>query len=102
MMHFNLIISGGTLVTAADTYQADIGIQDGKIAVIGRDLKGEKVIDADGLLVLPGAIDPHVHLEMPTPVATSSDDWFTGTRAAACGGTTTNRLIIGNNGFPYS
>ena len=89
MMDFDLVISGGTLVTASDTFQADIGIQAGKIAVIGRDLKGEKIVDARGLLVLPGAIDPHVHLEMPTPVATSSDDWFTGTRAAACGGTTT-------------
>lgn len=88
-MEFDLIIQNGTLVTALDTFQADIGIQDGKIAVIGQDLKGESVIDADELLVLPGAIDPHVHLEMPTPVATSSDDWFTGTRAAACGGTTT-------------
>jgi dihydropyrimidinase len=89
MTHFDLIIAGGTLVTASETFQADIGIQAGKIAVIGQDLKGETVVDAHGLLVLPGAIDPHVHLEMPTPVATSSDDWFTGTRAAACGGTTT-------------
>jgi dihydropyrimidinase len=89
MMNLDLIISGGNLVTASETFQADIGIQAGKIAVIGHDLEGETVIDAHELLVLPGAIDPHVHLEMPTPVATSSDDWFTGTRAAACGGTTT-------------
>jgi dihydropyrimidinase len=88
-MEFDLIIQNGTIVTASDTFQADIGIQAGKVAVIGQKLKGKKVIDAHGLLVLPGAIDPHVHLEMPTPVATSSDDWFTGTRAATCGGTTT-------------
>jgi dihydropyrimidinase len=88
-MELDLIIQNGNLVTSSDTFQADIGIRAGKIAVISQDLKGEKVIDAEGLLVLPGAIDPHVHLEMPTPVATSSDDWFTGTRAAACGGTTT-------------
>jgi dihydropyrimidinase len=89
MMNFDLVISGGTLVTGSDTFKADIGIQAGKIAAIGQGLKGKKVVDALGMLVLPGAIDPHVHLQMPTPVATSSDDWFTGTRAAACGGTTT-------------
>ncbi len=88
-MRFDLAIINGTLVTASDTFQADVGIQAGKIAVIGNGLTGKEVVDASGLLVLPGAIDPHVHLEMPTPVATSSDDWFTGTRAAACGGTTT-------------
>lgn len=89
MMDFDLVISGGTLITASETFQADIGIRAGKIAAIGSDLTGKGIVDARGLLVLPGAIDPHVHLEMPTPAATSSDDWFTGTRAAACGGTTT-------------
>ena len=88
-MNLDLVISGGTLVTASDIFQADIGIQAGKIVAIGSGLPGAEIVDARGLLVLPGAIDPHVHLEMPTPVATSSDDWFTGTRAAACGGTTT-------------
>jgi len=88
-MEFELVIKNGTLVTAWETFQADIGINAGKIAAIGLGLTGERIIDAHRLLVLPGAIDPHVHLEMPTPVATSSDDWFTGTRAAAIGGTTT-------------
>lgn len=89
MTDFDLVISGGTLVTAADTFPADIGVREGRIATIGKGLKGKEIIDAGGLLVLPGGVDPHVHLEMPTPAATSSDDWFTGTRAAACGGTTT-------------
>ena len=88
-MDFDLVISGGTLVTASDIFKADIGIQNGKIRAIGKGLTGQDKVIAKDLLVLPGAIDPHVHLEMPTPVATSSDDWFTGTRAAACGGTTT-------------
>lgn len=89
MTDFDLVIAGGTLITASDSFQADIGIQAGKIVVISSGLTGREVVDASGFLVLPGAIDPHVHLEMPTPVATSSDDWFSGTRAAACGGTTT-------------
>jgi dihydropyrimidinase len=88
-MKFDLVIQNGTVVTAADTFQADVGVQDGKIATIGTALTGTEIVNAKGLLVLPGFIDPHVHLEMPTPVATSSDDWFTGTRAAALGGTTT-------------
>jgi len=89
MKNFDIVLSGGTLVTASDTFQADIGIKSGKISAIGRGLTGLENVDARGLLVLPGAIDPHVHLEMPTPVATSSDGWFSGTRAAVCGGTTT-------------
>jgi len=88
-MKFDLVIQNGTLVTAADTFQADIGIQAGKIAAIGQGFSGAQMVDATDLLVLPGFIDPHVHLEMPTPAGTSSDDWFTGTRAAAIGGTTT-------------
>ncbi len=88
-MKLDLVIQNGTLVTAADTFQASIGIRNGKIAAIGQDLAGEQVVDAGGLLVLPGFIDPHVHLEMPTQAGNSSDDWFTGTRAAAIGGTTT-------------
>ncbi len=87
-MH-DLVISGGLLVRSDTTLRLDIGVTAGKIAELGENLPGHQIIDADGMLVLPGAIDPHVHLEMPTPVATSSDNWFTGTCAAACGGTTT-------------
>jgi dihydropyrimidinase len=88
-MEFDLVIQNGTLVTAADTVQVSIAIRDGRIAAIGHDLTGAEIVDAGGLLVLPGFIDPHVHLDMPTPAGNSSDDWFTGTRAAAIGGTTT-------------
>jgi dihydropyrimidinase len=88
-MKFDLVIQNGTLVTAGDTFQADIGVRDGKIAALGQNLTGAEIVDASGLLVTPGFIDPHVHLEMPTPAGKSSDDWFTGTRAAAIGGTTT-------------
>jgi dihydropyrimidinase len=86
---FDLVIRGGTLVTASDTFRADIGIQDGKIAVLGENLIGLQNIDATDRWILPGGVDPHVHLEMPVGSTRSSDDWLTGTIAAACGGTTT-------------
>ena len=86
---FDLVIHGGKLVTAGRTFLSDIGIRKGKIAAHGKNLQGKQRVEARGLLVLPGAVDPHVHLEMPVGVTRSSDDWFTGTRAAACGGTTT-------------
>jgi dihydropyrimidinase len=86
---YDLVIRGGTLVTPAETYTADIGIRDGIIQAHGRNLSGAQTLDAAGLLVLPGAVDPHVHLETPVGATQSSDDWASGTRAAACGGTTT-------------
>jgi len=84
------LIKNGTLVTAADTFQADLLIADGVIAAIGRDLDaaGATVVDATGLLVLPGAIDVHTHLELPFGGTVSSDDFYTGHKAAAFGGTT--------------
>ncbi len=86
---FDIVIHGGKLVTATRSYHADIGIRGEKIVAIGPNVEGARIVDANGLLVLPGAIDSHVHLEMPVGKTRSSDDWFTGTRAAACGGTTT-------------
>ena len=88
-MIFDTVIRGGTLITPSGPVNAGLGIAGGRIAAIGFDLVGERVIDATGKLVLPGAIDPHVHLQMPAGAVTSSDDWETGTIAAACGGTTT-------------
>lgn len=85
------IIHNGTIVTASDTFRADILIRDGKIAAFGTfDTDGES-IDATGLYVFPGGVDPHVHLHYPQGAnrVFSSDDWLTGTIAAACGGTTT-------------
>jgi dihydropyrimidinase len=91
-MSFDTIIKNGTVVTATDTYAADIAITAGKIAAIGKDLPVEsasKIVDAAGRLVLPGGIDVHTHLDMPFGGTTSADDFETGTRAAAFGGTTT-------------
>ncbi|MEB1805845.1 MAG: dihydropyrimidinase [Bacillaceae bacterium] len=85
------IIKNGTIVTATDTYQADLLIDNGKITAIGHDFPvgGAEVIDAQGAYVFPGGIDPHTHLEMPFGGTVTKDDFETGTIAAAFGGTTT-------------
>ncbi len=88
-MEFELVIKHGTIITAETTYQADIGIQGERIVATGEGLTGRREIDATGKLVTPGAIDVHVHLQMPIGNFVSADDFFTGTRAAAFGGTTT-------------
>ena len=91
-MGFDTIIRNGTVVTATDTYLADVAIEKGKITAMGASLPAQNaklVIDASGKLVLPGGIDVHTHLDMPFGGTTSADDFETGTRAAAFGGTTT-------------
>src|SRR5882757_4359886 len=91
-MGFDTIIANGRVVTATDTYAGDVAIKDGKISAVGQSLPREnagKVIDAAGRYVFPGGIDVHTHLDMPFGGTTSADDFETGTRAAAFGGTTT-------------
>ncbi len=88
------LIRNGHVVTAVDSYVADILIDGPTVALIGRDLEGiagnlDKTIDATGKLVIPGGIDPHTHMDLPFGGTSSSDDFETGTRAAAFGGTTT-------------
>src|SRR5881409_1791155 len=85
------LVKNGTVVTASDRYQADVYIDKGVISLIGQGLNvpAETVIDASGKLVMPGGIDVHTHLDMPFGGTTSSDDFQTGTIAAAHGGTTT-------------
>lgn len=84
------LIKNGTMFTGSDTVDADILVKDGKISLIGSDLKVEpsQIIDASGKYVLPGAIDVHTHLDMPFAGTVTSDDFYTGTLAAAAGGTT--------------
>ncbi|WP_319519404.1 dihydropyrimidinase [uncultured Martelella sp.] len=82
------VIKGGTIVTADLTYKSDVKIEDGKIIEIGPDLSGDETLDATGCFVMPGGIDPHVHLEMPFMGTYSTDDFASGTRAAVAGGTT--------------
>ena len=85
------LISGGTLVTASESYVADLWIDDGKIVAIGTipGGKADRTIDARGKYVFPGGIDCHTHMELPFGGTTASDDFYTGTVAAAHGGTTT-------------
>ena len=85
------IIRGGTVVTAADIFQADIAIRNGRIEMLGTNLSdAEEIIDASGLLVMPGGIDSHVHLAQPAGVGiVPADDFESGTRSAAIGGNTT-------------
>ncbi|MBI3207293.1 MAG: dihydropyrimidinase [Candidatus Solibacter usitatus] len=85
------LIQNGTIVTSAKTFAADIFIENGRIKEIASGLPAEnagKIIDAGGMLILPGGIDVHTHLDMPFGGTTSSDDFETGTKAAAFGGTT--------------
>jgi dihydropyrimidinase len=91
-MRFDTLIRGGTIVTATDTYAGDVGIVGGKISTIGLNLPAEgagTIIEARGMLVMPGGIDVHTHLDMPFGGTTSADDFESGTVAAAYGGTTT-------------
>ena len=86
----SVLIKNGHIFTAVDNYVADILVDDGKIRTIGLDLSAdaEKTIDATGKYVIPGGIDPHTHLDFPFGGTVSSDDFSTGTIAAAVGGTT--------------
>jgi dihydropyrimidinase len=86
------LISGGTIVTAGDTYTADLLIDGERIALIGPDLaahvQADKTVDASGKYIMPGGIDVHTHLDLPFGGTVSSDDFYTGHVAAAFGGTT--------------
>jgi dihydropyrimidinase len=87
----SVLIKGGRIVTAADDYVADVLIEGETIAAVGSSLNGsaDRVIDATGKYVIPGAIDPHTHMEMPFGGTVSCDDFTSGTVSAAFGGTTT-------------
>jgi dihydropyrimidinase len=99
MAELDLVIRGGEIVNAGGSERADVGIAGGVIARIGGELRGRREIDAAGLLLLPGAIDAHVHLSPPPGVPTTGprwvDDFASGSRAALAGGVTT----VGNMTF---
>src|SRR5437660_2744684 len=87
----SVLIKGGRIITASDDYVGDIYAENGTVTTIGRslDVVADKVIDASGKYVIPGAIDPHTHLEMAFGGTTTCDDFTSGTTSAAFGGTTT-------------
>ena len=90
-MKFDMVISGGTVVSASDTFQCDVGIRDGRIAALGHDLgDAAEQIDATGKFLLPGGIDSHVHISQPSGDGiVMADDFASGTKSALMGGNTT-------------
>ncbi|MAF07961.1 MAG: dihydropyrimidinase [Acidiferrobacteraceae bacterium] len=87
----SVLIRGGTVVTSDDSFRADVYTQDGVIKAVGEGIEAPgdaEVIDAGGQLVMPGGIDPHTHMQLPFMGTVASEDFFTGTVAAAAGGTT--------------
>src|SRR2546421_5576699 len=91
MQPFDLVIRGGTVATAADSFKADVGIRGATIAAIGEGLdNGKREIDARGKLVLPGGVDSHCHVEQLSGMGLMCvDDFYSATVSAAFGGTTT-------------
>ena len=90
MPDYDLVIAGGTVVTAADVFPADVGIRDGRVAAVGLDLRGARTLDASGLLVMPGGVDSHCHIEQLQEGGGADEETFTtGSRSALAGGTTT-------------
>ena len=83
---FDLVIKRGRIITAAEDFVGDVAVSGEKIAAIGQNLAGVREIDAQGLYAIPGAIDGHVHLQMPIANWHTADSFAQGTIAAACGG----------------
>jgi dihydropyrimidinase len=89
-MSYELVVRGGTIVTASDRFRGDVGIRSGRVVAIGDSLPpGDQEIDAHGLQVLPGGVDVHTHLDIDLGGMRSVDDFESGTAAAAVGGITT-------------
>ena len=87
----SVLIKGGTVVTAEQSFRADVLCTDGKITQVGPDLDaadGIEVVDAGGQYVMPGGIDPHTHMQLPFMGTVASEDFYTGTAAGLAGGTT--------------
>lgn len=98
LRNMSLLIKNGTIVTASDIYNGDIYIEKGKIREIGLEISKEadEIIDVRGKYVIPGGVDVHTHFNLDVGIARANDDFYTGTLAAACGGTTT---IVDHMGF---
>ena len=94
----SLLIKNGIIVTASDIYNGDIYIEKGRISEIGLEFlkDADKIVDAKGMYIIPGGVDVHTHFNLDVGIARANDDFYTGTIAAACGGTTT---IVDHMGF---
>jgi dihydropyrimidinase len=89
MASYDLVVRGGTVVTPAETLRCDVGIQGDRIAALGNKLDGAQTLDADGLLVMPGGVDTHCHIEQLRPDRDVDEESFvTGSVSALAGGTT--------------
>ena len=102
-----MLIKNGTFTTASDVFHGDLRIEEGKITQICNTItpgSGEEVIDAQGLWVLPGGVDVHTHMALDVGIAVASDDFYTGSVAAAYGGTTSlvDHMGFGPAGCPLS
>ena len=91
-----ILIQNGTVVTAGRVEKADVLMEGSTIREVREhiDPKGHSLVDATGLLILPGGVDAHTHMDMPFGGTVSADDFLTGTRAAAISGTTTMSFAI--------
>ncbi len=88
-MAYDLVVKGGTVVSASDTFIADLGVVNGKVVSVGKITEpGKRVVDARGKVVIPGGIDVHTHFDMPFMGATTIDNFTTGSTSAIFGGTT--------------
>ena len=88
-MEFDLVVRGGTVVTASEQFRADVGVVDGRVAALGSGLSGARVLDASGMLVMPGGVDSHCHIEqLQEGGGADEETWESGSRAALAGGTT--------------
>ena len=89
MSDYDLVVAGGTVVTASDIFRGDVGIKAGRIAAVGLDLKGGTRVEADGLLVMPGGVDTHCHIEqLQENGGADEESWVSGSTSALAGGTT--------------
>src|ERR1700759_2291343 len=89
MADYDLVIAGGTVVTPSDMFTADVGVTDGRVAAVGLNLHGQQSIDAQGLLVMPGGVDSHCHIEQLQAGGGADEESFvTGSTSALAGGTT--------------
>ncbi len=89
MADYDLVVRGGTVVTGTDTVRADVGVRAGRIAAIAESLEGASTLDAGGLLVLPGGVDTHCHIEQLRADGSADEEvWETGSRSCLAGGTT--------------